>query len=185
MKKFVKSRGHGFTIIEVMIVLAIAALILLVVFLAVPNLQRSQKNNARKSDASRMAAAVVDFTSTNSTGSLPSSFNDCTTLVQATTSLSQFTFTTPCVAANAAATMAALSMSSNNLYIVANASGGTIPAIPAGTTGVMILADQAQCPASIVPGTTAFAAGSNPKQAALLYNLQTGTGFNWGCVNPQ
>lgn len=39
---------HGFTIIEVMIVLAIAALIMMVVFLAVPALRRAERNHMRK-----------------------------------------------------------------------------------------------------------------------------------------
>ena len=51
--------NKGFTIIEVLIVLAIAGLIMLIVFLAVPALQRNQRNNARNSDASRIAGAVT------------------------------------------------------------------------------------------------------------------------------
>jgi len=50
--------AKGFTIIEVLIVLAIAGLIMLVVFLAVPSLQRNQRNSARTSDASLLAAAI-------------------------------------------------------------------------------------------------------------------------------
>ncbi len=54
-----KQRGtQGFTIIEVMIVLAIAAVIMLIVFLAVPALQRNSRNNQRNNDAARVAAAV-------------------------------------------------------------------------------------------------------------------------------
>lgn len=52
--------NKGFTIIEVLIVLAIAGLIMLIVFLAVPALQRNQRNNARNSDASRIAAAATE-----------------------------------------------------------------------------------------------------------------------------
>ena len=48
----------GFTIIEVLIVLAIAGLIMLVVFLAVPALQRNQRNTQRNNEAARVAAAV-------------------------------------------------------------------------------------------------------------------------------
>lgn len=58
MVQNVKKRMEGFTIIEVMIVLAIAGLIMLIVFLAIPALQRSQRNNARNADASKIAAAV-------------------------------------------------------------------------------------------------------------------------------
>lgn len=60
-----KLNKKGFTIIEVLIVLAIAALILLVVFLAIPALQRSQRNSARVSDASLLAAAINDCLTNN------------------------------------------------------------------------------------------------------------------------
>ena len=53
-----KKRNEGFTIIEVMIVLAIAGLIMLVVFLAVPALQRNSRNTQRTADATRVTGAV-------------------------------------------------------------------------------------------------------------------------------
>ena len=53
----------GFTIIEVLIVLAIGALIILAVLLAVPALQRNNDNNTRKAEASRVAAAATAFLS--------------------------------------------------------------------------------------------------------------------------
>lgn len=55
-----KKKTEGFTIIEVLIVLAIAGLIMLIVFLAVPQLQRTQRNNARSNDVSRIAAAITE-----------------------------------------------------------------------------------------------------------------------------
>lgn len=55
-----KSKTKGFTIIEVLIVLAIAGLILLIVFLAVPALQRNQRNNARNTEAARFSALVTE-----------------------------------------------------------------------------------------------------------------------------
>jgi len=56
----------GFTIIEVLIVLAIGALIILAVLLAVPALQRNQEANQRKAEASRVATAAVSaFSDTN------------------------------------------------------------------------------------------------------------------------
>ncbi|MCX6725144.1 MAG: prepilin-type N-terminal cleavage/methylation domain-containing protein [Candidatus Saccharibacteria bacterium] len=60
MFKNLKKRSEGFTIIEVMIVLAIGGLIMLIVFLAVPSLQRSQRNTNRNNDATRWAAAVTE-----------------------------------------------------------------------------------------------------------------------------
>ena len=50
----------GFSIIEVLIVLAIAGLIMLVVFLAVPALRRNAANSGRQNDASRVSSAVQD-----------------------------------------------------------------------------------------------------------------------------
>lgn len=63
-------RKEGFTIIEVLIVLAIAGLILLVVFLAVPALQRNADNTQRKSDVSASLSAVTEW-SNNNGGKLP------------------------------------------------------------------------------------------------------------------
>lgn len=56
---------RGFTIIEVLIVLAIAGLIVLILFLAVPPLQRMSRNNGRTSDVSRISAAVNEFVANN------------------------------------------------------------------------------------------------------------------------
>ncbi len=56
-----------------MIVLAIAGLILLIVLLAVPALQRSSTNTNIKSDASAIAAGISDF-ETNNGGALPNKF---------------------------------------------------------------------------------------------------------------
>ena len=60
-----KKTEKGFTIIEVALVLAIGALIFLVVFLAVPALQRNQRNDARKRDISNVVEAVSDYSSNN------------------------------------------------------------------------------------------------------------------------
>ncbi len=56
----------GFTIIEVVLVLAIAGLIFLMVFIALPALQRSQRNAQRKNDMSRFITAVTTYASNNS-----------------------------------------------------------------------------------------------------------------------
>lgn len=50
----------GFTIIEVLIVLAIAGLIMLIVFIAVPQLQRNQRNSARSNDANLITSAISE-----------------------------------------------------------------------------------------------------------------------------
>jgi type IV pilus assembly protein PilA len=56
---------EGFTIIEVMIVLAIAGLILLVVFLAVPALQRNARNTQRREDAGNLLSSVSEYVANN------------------------------------------------------------------------------------------------------------------------
>ena len=70
MKKLFKKDESGFTIIEVVLVLAIAGLIFLVVFLALPQLQRSQRDSARRSDVGRLIAGINSFT-TNNNGDIP------------------------------------------------------------------------------------------------------------------
>jgi prepilin-type N-terminal cleavage/methylation domain-containing protein len=60
-----RKKEQGFTIIEVMIVLAIAGLILLIVFLAVPALQRNARNTQRREDAGNILSAVSEYESNN------------------------------------------------------------------------------------------------------------------------
>ena len=70
MNRNLKQQDDGFTIIEVVPVLAIAALIMLMVFLALPALQRGQRDTTRKNDVSRLQSAINNYKSTNR-GSLP------------------------------------------------------------------------------------------------------------------
>lgn len=63
-------KEKGFTIIEVLIVLAIAGLILLVVFLAVPALQRNARNTQRSTDAGNILSSLSEYVGNNN-GQLP------------------------------------------------------------------------------------------------------------------
>lgn len=56
---------NGFTIIEVVLVLAIAGLIFLMVFIALPALQRNQRDTQRKNDMGRLTTAIVNYTNSN------------------------------------------------------------------------------------------------------------------------
>lgn len=56
----------GFTIIEVLIVLAIAGLILAIVFLAVPQLQRNARDNSRQNTLTRLKAEIETYAANNS-----------------------------------------------------------------------------------------------------------------------
>ena len=53
-----KRGSKGFTIIEVLIVLAIAGLIMLIVFLAVPVLLRNERNRQREADVALIFSAI-------------------------------------------------------------------------------------------------------------------------------
>ena len=62
----------GFTIIEVVLVLAIAGLIFLMVFIALPSLQAAQRDTQRKNDLSRINTQITNYQSSNR-GQIPSS----------------------------------------------------------------------------------------------------------------
>jgi prepilin-type N-terminal cleavage/methylation domain-containing protein len=70
MLQNIKKKTEGFTIIEVMIVLAIAALIMLIVLVAVPQLQKNQRNAARRDVTGRIKTEVDNYTANNN-GSIP------------------------------------------------------------------------------------------------------------------
>ncbi len=55
----------AFTIIEVILVLAIAGLIFLMIFVALPALQRSQRDTQRKNDMSRVMSAIQNYKTNN------------------------------------------------------------------------------------------------------------------------
>ena len=59
------SQKPAFTIIEVVLVLAIAGLIFLMVFIALPALQRNQRDTQRKNDMSRLKTAIDSYKANN------------------------------------------------------------------------------------------------------------------------
>jgi prepilin-type N-terminal cleavage/methylation domain-containing protein len=70
LQRLQKRKDSGFTIIEVLIVLAIAGLILLIVFLAVPALQRNARNTQRKDDVAAVLGALNEYVNNNG-GTIP------------------------------------------------------------------------------------------------------------------
>ena len=67
------SQKPAFTIIEVVLVLAIAGLIFLMVFIALPALQRNQRDTQKKNDIGRVLTALQSYQS-NNRGSIPTSW---------------------------------------------------------------------------------------------------------------
>lgn len=60
-----QNNKKGFTIIEVVLVLAIAGLIFLMVFIALPALQRSQRDAQRKEDIGKVLSQLQQYQSNN------------------------------------------------------------------------------------------------------------------------
>lgn len=86
LNKLQQRKDAGFTIIEVMIVLAIAGLIMLIVFLAVPALQRNSHNTSIKNDVAGLLAGMNEATNNNN-GTAPTSLaNGSQTAVDITNS---------------------------------------------------------------------------------------------------
>ncbi len=93
MKDIQTKKAKGFTIIEVVLVLAIAGLIFLMVFIALPALQRNQRDTQRKNDLSRVQSAINSF-QTNNRGRVPGS-GDLSTFITQYMKAGGDTFTDP------------------------------------------------------------------------------------------
>jgi len=126
LPKFNLINKPAFTIIEVIIVLVIGAVIMLAVFLVVPQLQRTQRNTNRQNAARRVITAAEQYkasygvypytvTSTvNCSGTLATSstckpITDITGNIDTPTSGTQYTIQTTATISNV-----------NNMYIVDN-----------------------------------------------------------------
>lgn len=71
------TKNNGFTLIEIVLVLALAALILAIVFVALSGANRARRDTARKNDAARMLAAIESCASNNQ-----GLYSSCTTQAQ-------------------------------------------------------------------------------------------------------
>jgi prepilin-type N-terminal cleavage/methylation domain-containing protein len=151
----------GFTIIEVLIVLAIAGLILLIVFLAVPALQRSSRNTQRKNDAAAISSAVANFITDNG-GSLPIAGG---TKVDATDANS----VDVCSTSGCAGTGNTFEAAKLGYYTPANVSvvAGTTTATNTSTTTVKI-----ETGVGCNANGTATASTLNSRTAAILYAVE-------------
>jgi prepilin-type N-terminal cleavage/methylation domain-containing protein len=173
MLKKMKNNNKGFTIIEVLIVLAIAGLILLIVFLAVPSLQRASRNTQRKNDVSAIAAAVSNYINNNG-GTLPNhaTFSTNTSTDIAVIGCSGTTPPTGCAPGNTeSAKLGFYTESSANpnhiKFLAAFTSGATTSDI-----NTVTIDDGYGC------NSTNTAAGSvpNSRTAAILYQTENGNG---------
>lgn len=137
MSKLQKRKESGFTIIEVLIVLAIAGLIMLIVFLAVPALQRNSRNTQRKNDVSRVGTAANEYVSNNN-GTLPTSSNGAAASIASSAgTLGQYQASDISVSATTGAQNAITN--SSNVVIVTGAKCGASGATVAGQSRSMAI----------------------------------------------
>lgn len=154
-----KSSNKGFTIIEVMIVLAIAGLIILIVLLAVPALQRNGRNTAIKNDASAVVGAASEFRSNNE-GANP-------------TTAANFPVGSSTILVSGAAGTTEAEGKVQAGTLVANGAGPS-------TGGVINVAYGAKC-----ANSTSFAASGtlNTRAIRILYNIETSSGVAPRCID--
>lgn len=143
---------QGFTLIEVVLVLAIAGLIFLVVFLALPALQRSQRDTARKSDASRLMSQITNYQSNNQ-GGLPASGSWDTTFKSAYMTAGGQQFGDPLTGA---------------YTLTQAATTGTAPSTTQGTVTIYV---NARCDTDPSDGV---AAGTGTRQLAIVMPVEQG-----------
>jgi len=154
-----KAQG-GFTLIEVMIVLAIAGLILLVVFLAVPALQRNARNTQRREDAGNILSAVSEYVANNN-GSIPTGVS-----AGSTTSVSIGVSGTNVVPVNLGYYDA--SGAPSNVTLAAGSSGYTAVGGANGTTtDTIVIVTGVVC-----IGNNATTNGASARSVAAIYTLE-------------
>jgi prepilin-type N-terminal cleavage/methylation domain-containing protein len=162
LKQSQKSKDQkGFTIIEVLIVLAIAGLILLIVFLAVPALQRNSRNTQRKADIQALLGAASEFSANNS-GAIP---------------------TVACGAANPR------SLNTGTCAVptgaAANFNIGYYTAVPTLVAGVQaaIATDTLQLVTGAKCGAAGATVAGSARQVAAQYEIETGSALVATCTD--
>ena len=139
-------KTKGFTIIEVVLVLAIAGLIFLMVFTALPALQKSQRDTARKNDVSTVASGVTSYLS-NNRGAFPTS-----------DLLGSYV----------------KSVSSNTTSVVVTDASGSVPSSVAPVDGVVTVTQKSSCGDSSTE-SQALNAGTT-RQFTVVTKLESGNG---------
>lgn len=153
-------KNKGFTIIEVLIVLAIAGLILLIVFRAVPALNRNSRNTSYKNDATSILGAVGEF-SNNNDGKVPAASVSTT------------------ANSDAANIMSNVKTKDITTLTVVSGSGSSTP-----TLNSAFLRTAAKCPATLpaVGATNITTQPGSNRQMVLLYAVEAGGGTQFQCT---
>ena len=154
-----KKDAKGFTIIEVLIVLAIAGLILLIVFLAVPALQRNSRNTQRRNDVQAALGAMQEAMNNNN-GKLPA------TVAAGVTSAKFGFFDATDFTGSTTNTSALASVTSTDSTVVVN--------------------NYTKCPATVTaPDTAAVTTntGATKRSVTAVFRVETNGGFQAICVD--
>ena len=159
---FRKLNNKGFTIVETLIVLAIAATIIIVVLLAVPSLQRQSRNTVVKTAANNILSGWAAEVA-NSNGATPTTAAGTGTAGKITIGANSYTF------ASSVNTFVATATASSVTYgTTLGATVVTPGAVVVLTTGVCTTPNTVATTQAITVGTTA--------QVAILYPVEGTTG---------
>ena len=174
-------KKSGFTIIEVVLVLAIAGLIFLMVFIALPALQRNQRDTQRKNDMSRLSDAIKSWRSNNrgitlkseTTLDITDQDNDGTKWGSAPNSTQLGPYLKDVLSDNTTTV---------GIYDSGN-SAGSYRVGPADTEGHITVSAGRRCPSSNLPTNNTYQMTTGkPSDAAVIVVLETG-GFY--CLDSQ
>lgn len=158
------TKQKGFTIIEIMIVLAIAGLILLIVIMTIPTLQRNGRNNQRSQDVTAMLQVTSSW-GLNHSGEFPSDTPPSTTKKDAVLAQTKRTFYTD-------NSSIIITGRNNDSYL-------TAPVSPVTDTETVQIMNYARCSTTAVGNVVGQGAGYD--NVVALYALETRTGTTSQC----
>jgi prepilin-type N-terminal cleavage/methylation domain-containing protein len=153
----------GFTIIEVLIVLAIAGMIMLIVFQAIPTLQRNSRNNQRKQDVAAILAAVSHW-ELNHSGNIPDPVSGDNYLQYTTQKLTYYNDPSSSININATSL---------------GSSSGLVTKGPETNLSTVNIFNHQKCVDS--PQGTSTNAGAGYDDIVALFAIETGSGVNSQC----
>ena len=151
-----KLNNKGFTIVEVLIVLAIAGVILATILIAVPALQRNSRNTQVKQAATALVAGAQESASANG-GTAPTAISAAGVWTPPTGGTPTTTKVGGSVTINsvAAGTAVTTTYVTNNVYVAFN---------------------------EVCSGNTATSSGATAANIAVVYTVETGNGNSSGCI---
>lgn len=153
-----KNTQRGFTIIEVLIVLTIVGLIMVVMFLAVPALNRNAHNSQYKTEASNLLGAYQEVSNNKGGIALTTSADGSGDAAQVENAANVKTLTTVSIVT----------------------AGGTAPTpTPAIGAGVFVVG--AKCVAA--DGNTTTLTGATTRSVTFIYQIEAASGTVYQCID--